>query len=138
MNNYFVIASHSTYAQGIYNCLKFFKNDIDNVFYINAYVEDNDFVEKFDECLEKLKGKNVIVLTDLPGGSVNQLCNSKLHDYNFHLISGVNFPLALELVFQEEKLDASILRQIIEDSKQQIVYMNDLVSESQSDEDDEL
>ena len=138
MNNYFVIASHSTYAQGIYNCLKFFKNDIDNVFYINAYVEDNDFVEKFDECLEKLKGKNVIVLTDLPGGSVNQICNAKLKNYSFHLISGVNFPLALELVFQEELLDASILRRIIEDSKQQIVYMNDLASESQSDEDEEL
>ena len=138
MNNYFVIASHSTYAQGIYNCLKFFKNDIDNVFYINAYVEDNDFVEKFDECLNNLKDKNVIVLTDLAGGSVNQICNAKLHDHNFHLISGINFPLALELLFQEEMLDATILRQVIEDSKQQIVYMNDLASETLADEDEEL
>ena len=138
MENYFIIASHSTFAQGLYNCLKFFKNNLANVNYINAYVEDTNFVETFEKALNDVKGKNVIVLTDLPGGSVNQICNAKMQEHKFHLISGVNFPLALELIFQDEILDEDKLRLIVEESRQQIVYMNDLKDEQQETDDEEL
>ena len=53
--NTFIIASHSTFAEGLYNCLKFFKFDIDNVYYINAYVDDMEFEKSFIELVEKLR-----------------------------------------------------------------------------------
>lgn len=138
MENYFIIASHSTFAEGIYNCLKFFKGDIENVYYINAYVESTNFEEIFEETICKLKDKNVIVLTDLPGGSVNQICNKQLQKYDFHLVSGVNFPLALELIFQENKIDSNEIKRIIDESKNQIIYMNDLKMETILNDDEEL
>ena len=109
--------------------------------HINTIREDNDdpnFVETFEKALNDDKGKNVIVLTDLPGGSVNQICNAKVQEHKFHLISGVNFPLALELIFQDEILDEDKLRLIVEESRQQIVYMNDLKDEQQETDDEEL
>lgn len=135
--NTFIIASHSTFAEGLYNCLKFFKFDIDNVYYINAYVDDMEFEKSFIELVEKLQDKNLIVLTDMPGGSVNVVCLQLMQKYHYHLISGVNFPLVLELVFQNEKVDDKMIRSLVETSRQQMVYMNDIQAD-ESEDDDEL
>ena len=135
--NTFIIASHSTFAEGLYNCLKFFKSDIDNVYYINAYVDDMEFEKSFIELVEKLQDKNLIVLTDMPGGSVNVVCLQLMQKYHYHLISGVNFPLVLELVFQNEKVDDKMIRSLVETSRQQMVYMNDIQAD-ESEDDDEL
>ncbi|WP_273399405.1 PTS sugar transporter subunit IIA [Traorella massiliensis] len=134
--NTFIIASHSTFAEGLYNCLKFFKFDIDNVYYINAYVDDMEFEKSFIELVEKLRDKNLIVLTDMPGGSVNVVCLQLMKKYQYHLISGVNFPLVLELIFQNEQIDSDVIRSLIETGRQQMVYMNDLQADETEDNDE--
>lgn len=134
--NTFIIATHSTYAQGLYNCLKFFKDDIDNVHYINAYVEDNEFEKSFVRLAEKLDASNLIVLTDMPGGSVNQICFKLMNTFNFHLVSGVNFPLALEMIFSSKELDADEIQRMIASAKEQMIYMNEI--RLADDEEDEL
>lgn len=134
--NKFIIATHSTYAHGLYNCLKFFKNDIDNVFYINAYVDDMEFEKSFISLIEKIGNDNLTVLTDMPGGSVNQVCTKLLPVYKYHLISGVNFPLVLELIFQTDILTDNTIRNIIENAKQQLMYINDMVTIEDRDDED--
>ena len=115
--NTFIIASHSTFAEGLYNCLKFFKFDIDNVYYINAYVDDMEFEKSFIELVEKLRDKNLIVLTDMPGGSVNVVCLQLMKKYQYHLISGVNFPLVLELIFQNEQIEMQLHKPSFKETK---------------------
>lgn len=134
MENTFIIASHSTYAQGLYQCLKFFKDDIVNVHYLNAYVEDNEFEKHFVDLVEGLKAENLIVLTDMPGGSVNQICMKLMERYGYHLISGVNFPLALELIFCYEKMDAELIHEFIDKARQQIIYINEVEAEEADDD----
>lgn len=134
--NTFIIATHSTYAEGLYNCIKFFKADIDNVHYINAYVEDMEFEKVFVKKIEELNADNLIVLTDMPGGSVNQACMKYMTCYNFQLISGVNFPLALELVFQMDDITPEQIDLLIEQSKTQIMHMNTLIVNTDDDSDD--
>ena len=41
--NQFLIATHSTLAEGLANAIHFFNSDAANIHYINAYVEDNEF-----------------------------------------------------------------------------------------------
>ena len=135
--NTFIIATHSTYAEGLYNCLKFFKNDIDYVHFINVYVEDTEFEKSFRNMVESLNAKNLIVLTDMPGGSVNQICTKLMNKYKYHLISGINFPLALELIFQVEEINKEMIQEIVESSKNQIVYVNEMFHCSEE-EDEEL
>ena len=43
----------------------FFKSDLENVQFINAYVESQEFEKEFRTALEKVKGENVIVLSDI-------------------------------------------------------------------------
>lgn len=134
--NTFIIATHSTYAQGLYNCLKFFNNSIDNVHYINAYVESMEFEKDFVDLVEKLNAENLIVLTDMPGGSVNQACMKYMNTYSFQLISGVNFPLALEMIFQMDDITPEKIDVLIEQAKTQIMHMNLLVSNADDEGDD--
>lgn len=136
--NKFVIASHSTFAQGIYECLKFFKNDIENVHCINAYVEDNEFEKHFVELIEKIGTDNLIVLTDLPGGSVNIVCTKFMNEYKYKLVSGVNFPLALEMLFQTEDLNDDLIECIVDNARKQITFVNKelIVIDEENGEDD--
>lgn len=135
--NTFIIASHSIFAQGVYECLKFFKSDINNVHYLNAYVEDMEFEKSLRKLLESIEAENLIVLTDLPGGSVNIVCNNLMKEYSYHLISGINLPLALELIFQVNVIEESTIRELIKTSQNQIVYMNEIV-DSVEEESEEL
>lgn len=46
--NRLLIVTHSTLAQGLYETLSFFMGKLDNVEYINAYVENNDIRVVFE------------------------------------------------------------------------------------------
>lgn len=68
----------------------------------------------------------LVILTDLCGGSVNQRAALMLANRGFYLISGVNLPLLLELsMADEDEITPDFIRQAIESSKQEIIFMND-------------
>ena len=94
--NKILIITHSTYAEGIANAIKFFKYDIDNVYYINAYVEDQEFEKALIVKLNEIGTEDLIVLSDLLGGSVNQVALKLMNEYKYKLITGVNLPLVLD------------------------------------------
>ncbi len=132
--NYFVIATHSTYAEGLYNAIKFFKSDCDNVRYINAYVEDQEFEKCFRNTIEDIKQENLIVLTDMAGGSVNQVVTNISQEYNYKIVTGVNLPLLLELMFNPNDLTIEDLRMSVENAKEQLMVIEEFKDDESSDE----
>ncbi len=122
--NQIIIAAHSKLAKGILDAISFFKPGINNVETINAYIDDTDFEEDFIKMIEKYKDKNIIVLTDLIGGSINQIAFKNLRNYKYQLISGVNLPLALEIVFATEDIDDEFIENAIKNAQKEICYMN--------------
>ena len=70
--NQFIIVTHATLAGGFADVVRFFKSDLENVQFINAYVESQEFEKEFRTALEKVKGENVIVLSDIMGGGGNK------------------------------------------------------------------
>ena len=122
--NKILIITHSTYAEGIANAIKFFKYDIDNVYYINAYVEDQEFEKALIVKLNEIGTEDLIVLSDLLGGSVNQVALKLMNEYKYKLITGVNLPLVLELAFSQEKMNDEKIIAMIEHAKEQLIYMN--------------
>ena len=78
MKRRFLIATHSTLAEGFAKTLKFFAGDDIDVTYINAYVDGKPIDEKIDTYFSTLKDEDeLVILTDLLAGSVNQ----KLYKY---------------------------------------------------------
>ena len=117
--NQFIIATHATLAGGFADVVRFFKSDLENVQFINAYVESQEFEKEFRTALEKVKGENVIVLSDIMGGSVNQVATRLMQEFSYQLITGIN-------------------RNSVANAREQIVYVNDFVRQEEAGSEEEL
>lgn len=116
-----LVATHSTLAEGFASALRFFKPDADNVRFLNGYVETPELERELREAVEALPGGGpVVVCTDIPGGSVNQVAMRLSNEYGFLLVSGVNLPLLLELVFEDDPTYES-LAQTVESARAQLM-----------------
>ena len=125
----FIIATHSYLADGYKHSIKFFNTEVKNIHFINAYTEEkNNFVEELEKLLNEFEDEQVIILTDLPGGSVNKEYTGLIKKYNCNVISGINLSLVLELVLgYDEVLTDEKIRAAVEQARSQIVFMNDLL-----------
>lgn len=136
--NQFIIASHSTFAKGLANAVRFFDSSTKNLHFLDAYIDGaTDFEQNFLNLLNKLEKDDIIVLTDLPGGSVNRIVCSHIAEYNLRVISGVNLPLILELVLKQGPIDDADINQTVSRAREQLVFMNAAL-QSDKDEGDEL
>ena len=136
--NRFIIATHSTLAEGFWNALKFFNQDIDNVEFLNCYVETNEVEKELRERLEQYPDDKLIVLTDIAGGSVNQTASKLMKEYSFHLITGINLGLLLELVFTGDELSDEMIAASVSQAQSQMIYMNRAAAMEADDDSDDL
>ena len=138
--NQFLIVTHSTLAEGLVHAVHFFNSEATNVHYLNAYVEDNEFEKALRAKLDEIPDGNLVVLTDLAGGSVNQIAARLMQEKPFILVTGINFQLVLEMIYQSEDITADLAAESGERAKAEMLCMNTLSSETseEADEDDEL
>lgn len=125
--NHILIATHGKLAEGFYEGIRFFHAQLDNVSYLNAYVDHPHFEEDFLAEVRRLKGKNLIVFTDILGGSVNQIAMRHMSEYGYQLVSGTNLAVLLEAVFQSEDIGAALLTQITAAGQAQLVSVRDVL-----------
>lgn len=135
-----IIASHQYLAQGLKSTLEYIVPNTVEVIDINAYIEnisvENQILTSLEQCNEE---EQIFVFTDLLGGSVNQAFIEKITKYNIELIAGANLPIIMTIVLSlgEQDLTKDEIREAIEEARNQLVYVNDLLSTQEIDEDDE-
>lgn len=135
-----IIASHQYLAQGLKSTLEYIVPNTVEVIDINAYIEnisvENQILTSLEQCNEE---EQIFVFTDLLGGSVNQEFIDKISKYNIELIAGANLPIIMTIVLSlgEQDLSKDDIRVAIEEARDQLVYVNDLLSTQEIDEDDE-
>lgn len=123
-----IIATHSNLAIGFKDTLEYLAPNVVEIVTISAYVNGCDLER---EILKKLKSNDdneqLFVFTDLLGGSVNQEFTKKLSKFNFELITGVSLPLILDIALKSKNnyLTSEDIKNSIEASRQQIVYVNE-------------
>lgn len=132
-----LIATHGKYAEGLKNTAHLFVSEDYDITSISAYVSDLDFKDQlslfFNSC--KLEDE-VIILTDISGGSVNRECMKYMSREHTHIISGVNLALILEISFIQSKyLNEETISDLIQKAQKSILYVNKL--EAHYDENDE-
>ncbi len=111
------ISSHGHFASGIKSSVEILMGPNPRITVFDAYIDQDSVQEHLDAFYEGVQEDDqVLLLSDLYGGSVNQVMYTYLEKPNTRLVAGVNLALVLELAVKEEISDEE-LSQLIEQSR---------------------
>lgn len=126
--NRVILASHAYMAKGVSTSVELILGKQENLSYISAYVEGEEpFELKLRNMLEDYKGDNIIIISDLLGGSVNNEILPLIEQYpNVKLITGMNLMLVISIIISiNDNLDDEAINDIVSKSREGIIYFND-------------
>ena len=148
----FIIATHGLFAEGIKNSIEIILGKFENLSTLSCYTDSNynlkmtcktwvdNLKKEIDEILKKYNNKEVIVITDIFGGSVNNLFMEEIPlNKNIHLITGLNLPLVLNLLEEQENylIPEELIQNSIEISSDAVKYCNlELIKISKNEDED--
>ena len=129
------ISSHGHFASGIKSSVEILMGPNPRITVFDAYVTQESVQENLDRFYENVEPEDqVILLSDLYGGSVNQVMYTYLDRPNTRLIAGVNLALVLELAVKEEISDEE-LAELVEQSRMMLRVVE--LDKSEAKEEDE-
>ena len=112
------LSSHGHLASGMKTSLDILLGRSDSIEVFDAYIDECSVQEKLDAFYETVGEEDeVLLLSDLYGGSVNQVMATYLDRPHTRLVAGVNLACVLELSIQESVSD-EMLASIVENSRQ--------------------
>lgn len=136
-----ILASHHRMAEGLLDTLNYILPVHYPVCAVSAYLSDTPVEEDFKEVLKDADpNEQILILTDMMGGSVNQYCCRLLAEYpNLHIIAGMSLPLALSLALQASNgpLSSEEITALVDDCRGQLVYVNKAMQAAAEDEEDD-
>jgi fructoselysine and glucoselysine-specific PTS system IIA component len=127
----FLIATHGTLAAGIKSSLDIIIGSVEHVFLLQAYVDEQISVEaELAKILAQVSEHDeLVVFTDILGGSItNQILQHCLRP-NVYVVSGVNLPLVIDIMLADSATPIEeVINSAIENAKEQMVFVNKLLT----------
>lgn len=126
----YLIATHGKFSNGLKDTLDIIIGIHPEVECICAYTDKDNIPinEKILKSVSKLSDSDeLVVFTDILGGSVTNQFLQYLQRKNIYLVAGVNLPLIIEMVLSQEKNTKELIKSAIVKAKEGIVYVNDLL-----------
>ena len=127
----YLIATHGTFASGIKSSLDLIMGETENVFLIQAYTEDNKSIqEEIEDVLKQINPDDeLIVFTDLIGGSITNQILQFARKENVFIVTGINLPLLLDIMLADSDIPIpEVIETGIESAKEQMVFVNKLMN----------
>ena len=128
MKRHYIFASHGTFANGLLNSVELILGKQPDIHTLCAYVEEEaDLTQQVETLLARFPAQDeLIVITDIFAGSVNNEFVRFLSRPHFHLLSGLNLPLIIDLLISagEEKL----ISEALISAKESIQYCNQTIA----------
>lgn len=120
----FLLASHGNLAVGMKNTVEMIAGARENIQAIGAYTEEIPDVKTYMDAYMKNRNEDdeLVIITDLLGGSVNNEMAQYRTFPNVYIIAGMNAALVLNLVLGEGSIE-SLIAESIQAAKEQISYM---------------
>lgn len=140
MQRKIIIASHHRFADGLKDTLEYIAPNTAEVVAISAYLTNVPIQDEINQVLADIDDNcEVIVFTDLLGGSVNQNFYQFIELPHFHLITGMNLPVVMSIILAltDDYLSAETIRLAVDEAQSQLVYVNDFVKAQAMDDEDE-
>jgi fructoselysine and glucoselysine-specific PTS system IIA component len=130
----FLIVSHGGLARGIKSSLELIAGAVDGVYVLEAYVEENKPIEEELSQLFAEEEVEWVVFSDLLGGSVTNQVLRAGNGKAVHVVAGFNLPLVIEVVLSDPGLPVEeILGEAIARAREQLVYVNPLLTQPDND-----
>lgn len=139
MKRILVTASHHRMAEGLKDTLAFVSGGAQETIALSAYVDNQPIEEAVETLMNGFADEDeVVILTDLTSGSVNQQFFKYRNRPHTHIISGMNLPLAFQIAMedQDDYISVERMREIVEESKNEMKYVNDIAADDGDEEDE--
>lgn len=124
-----IIVSHDRFAEGIRSTLEMIMGSQKNVISLCAYTEEQiNFKAKIKEIIENKADEDEIILcTDIFGGSVNNELMEFTEIKDVHLVAGINVSFLIQLTVSDTTIPAAhVIRSCVDEAKMGFSYCNDL------------
>lgn len=106
------LSTHGKMASGMLSSIELLYGDVSCLTVFDAYLNNEHIDEHVNEFLEKCDDHDVkILISDFLGGSVNHELIKYQKYSNLYILTGVNLPLLLALIF---KSNSSVTKQELE------------------------
>ena len=121
-----VLVSHGELAQGMMSSLEMIAGKQPHVTAMSAYMQDSPDITKtlLSMASELGEGDEMVIVTDLLGGSVNNEASQLRTIPNTFVVSGMNLGLVLSLALSDEKDTVAMIKESIEGARRQLVWMD--------------
>lgn len=118
----YIIATHGKLAEGYLETLKMFTTE-ENIYALCAYSMNGDNVDiELENITAQIETQEeLIIFTDLFGGSVTQKVVAYFENWNVKIYAGVNLPFVLEVILRGDDLRDTDIEEILSNAKNQIV-----------------
>ena len=135
----YLIATHGGFSKGIIDAAQLIAGSNNQIDYFSMTKSkgQEEAEEEVKNYLEKAQGQELVVLTDVFGGSVaNLFTDYLLKGYKFQLVTGVNLPLVLTMLLTTDTDSQRLVTNSIEEAKKGIIYINELIEKQGGDHND--
>lgn len=135
-----IIASHHNLAQGMKDTIEYIIPNVCSITAITAYTNNVPIDKEIENAFSKITDKDdILIFTDLLGGSVNQSFIKYLTNPNVHIITGMNLPIIISCLLSlgEDPINSEKLGKVVKDGQEQIIYVNDYIVQQQIDDNEE-
>lgn len=126
----FFLSSHGHLASGLASSLDILLGNHDRVTVFDAYVDEKSLNDALDDFYAGVSPEDqVILLSDMFGGSVNNTMYTYLTRPNTTLVTGVNLALVIGLAILDGDISRETLEQIVEQSREALKIVDPDFSE---------
>lgn len=119
-----LFATHGTMASGMQTSIELICGKRENVTYMDFYIGEDDSKRLSDYMETHGTDEEIIICTDMFNGSVSQKFLPYLNRSGIHLITGINLPMALEVVLCDEPLTKEVISEFIRVGHEQLYYVD--------------
>lgn len=133
-----ILASHGKLAEGMKDTLEMIVGKNENIYSFAAYSDGSEtkFLEDIQALINENQDEQIVIATDVLGGSVNNEMIQLLNRYpQVYLISGMNLPVIITLATAVCPLTTEMIEEAISMGKEGVVFVNQLMKENNEEED---
>lgn len=130
-----ILATHGMLSEAFKSTLELLYGTVDNIdcFCMTKEKSDTQAKKELNELISKSDENELIVLTDLLGGSPANICTEMImRGHEFRLLAGLNLPmlLTLETIIDSDMSIDQIINKIQAEGKDGVKNINKIIQEA--------